>query len=163
MSKKLKMMAGIAATVISISSLGHAQSTVSTPIVGFQKTSFSVGTTGLGSGFVKPATYSGVASSVSASTITFSGANLGNLGPSNGLTAYYAEITTGAMQGYVLDIVSNTASVLTVDGNLSGILGTTLTERPLLCFVILHQVLGGLTPTLLRRLIWSYILDKDIF
>ena len=104
-----------------------AQSTVSTPIVGFEKRNFAVGTTGLGAGFVKPSTFSGVASSVSASTITVTGANFGNLAPSGGLPAYYAEITSGDMAGYILDITSNTSSVLTVDGELSGILGTTPT------------------------------------
>jgi len=128
-----KSVAAIGLVLIcGMASWSKAQSTVSTPIVGFQKTSFAVGTTGLGTGFVKPAVYSGAATSVTANTITLSGANLGNLGPSNGLTAYYAEITSGSMQGFVLDIVSNTSSVLTVDGNLSGILGTTpsITVRP---------------------------------
>lgn len=104
-----------------------AQSTVSTPIVGFEKRNFAVGTTGLGAGFVKPAAFSGTATSVSAGTITVTGANFGNFAPSGGLPAYYAEITSGSMAGYILDITSNTSSVLTVSGDLSGILGTTPT------------------------------------
>ena len=104
-----------------------AQSTVSTPIVGFEKRNFAVGTTGLGAGFVKPAVFSGTASSISATTITVTGANFGNLAPSNGLPVYYAEITSGTMEGYVLDVSSNTSSVLTLDGDLSGIHGTTPT------------------------------------
>ena len=104
-----------------------AQSTVSTPIVGFEKRNFAVGTTGLGAGFVKPAVFSGTASSISATTITVTGANFGNLAPSNGLPVYYAEITSGTMEGYVLDVSSNTSSALTLDGDLSGILGTTPT------------------------------------
>lgn len=113
-------------------SASDAQSTVSTPIVGFEKRAFEVGTTGLGAGFVKPAVFVGTASSVGANTITVTGANFGNLGPSNGLVSYYAEITSGSMAGYVLDITSNTTTVLTVDGSLSSISATTpsITVRP---------------------------------
>jgi len=67
-----------------------AQSTVSTPIVGFEKKNFSGGTTGIGMGFVKPALVSGVSTGITSSSVTMTGANFApNLGPVNGLPVYY--------------------------------------------------------------------------
>lgn len=106
--------------------------TVSTPVVGFEKKNFSGGTVALGVGFVKPATYSGAASSITATSITVTSANFGSLAPSGGLPAYYVEITSGSLAGYVADILSNTTNTLTLSGNLSSILGTlpNITIRP---------------------------------
>jgi len=101
--------------------------TVSTPVVGFEKKNFSGGTTGLGVGFVKPAVFSGPASSLTSSTVTVSSASFGNLAPSAGLPSYYLEITSGALIGLVADIMSNTSTTLTLDADLSTILGTTPT------------------------------------
>lgn len=113
--------------VAGFTAIAGAQTTVSTPIVGFEKKTFAAGTSGLGSGFVKPSIYSGVASSVSATSITVAGANFSGLGPTGGLPAYYIEITSGALSGYILDITSNTATVLNIDGNLASIANTTPT------------------------------------
>lgn len=110
----------------------QAQSTVSTPIVGFEKKSFPGGTTGLGLGFVKPAVYSGQATSLSSNSVTTTGASFGSLGLANGLPTHYVEITSGGLAGYVADIVSNTGTTLSLNANLSPILGTSpnYTIRP---------------------------------
>lgn len=102
----------------------HSQ-TVSTPVVGFTKSNFASGTTGLGVGFIKSDVYSGVASSVTATTLTASAASFGSFGPVGGLPSHYVEIKSGPLQGLVADIVSNTGTVLTVDGNLASIAGST--------------------------------------
>ena len=110
-----------------------AQSTVSTPIVGFEKKNFSGGTTGIGLGFVKPAVVSGVSTGITSSSVTMAGANFApNLGPVNGLPVYYVEITSGSLRGYVADILANSSTTLTIDGDLSSILGTSpsFTVRP---------------------------------
>jgi FlaG/FlaF family flagellin (archaellin) len=110
----------------------QSQTTVSTPVVGFSKSSFSSGTTGLGVGFIKPDVYTGVASAVSASTLSVTGASFGSYGPVGGLPVYYIEIKSGPLVGYVADIVSNTGTTLTLAANLASISGTTpsFTIRP---------------------------------
>jgi hypothetical protein len=114
----------------------QAQSTVSTPIVGFETKSFSGGTTGIGLGFVKPAVYSGASTSVASGSVISTGANFTSLGsglnPVNGLPTHYVEITSGALAGYVADVLSHTSTSLTIDGDLSSIVGTTpnFTIRP---------------------------------
>jgi hypothetical protein len=119
--------------------VGHgiqAQSTVSTPIVGFETKSFSGGTTGNGLGFVKPAVFSGASTSVTSGTVTSTGANFTALGaglnPVGGLPTHYVEITSGTLAGYVADVLSSTSTSLTVDGDLTSILGTmpNLVVRP---------------------------------
>jgi len=111
--------------LIAGSSFLNAQSTVSTPIVGFENKGVNAGTTAMGVGFVKPAVFSGSASSVSTTVISVSTGSFGNFAPANSLPTHYVLLTSGAMVGFVLDILANTTSSITVDADLTSILGTT--------------------------------------
>jgi len=105
----------------------HAQSTVSTPIVGFERKSFPAGTTGHGVGFVLAANFQGTATSVSASSLTASGASFtaNQYAPSNVLPSFYIQITSGSQTGLVVDIIGNTSTQLNVGtGELSSVSGT---------------------------------------
>ena len=105
----------------------HAQTTVSTGVVGFEKQSFPAGTTGHGMGFVKAAKYQGTASSVTANSLSVSTASFAanELAPSNGLPGYYIQITSGPQTGVVVDITGNTATQLNVAaGDLAAVSGT---------------------------------------
>jgi hypothetical protein len=81
-------------------------------------------------GFVNPASYTGQLISASASTLTLAAnsltANAFNEGAA--YVKFYAEITSGPLQGVVLDIVSNTANVLTLDADITA-LGLTGNEK----------------------------------
>lgn len=99
--------------------------TVSTPVVGFEKKNFAAGTTGLGVGFVKPAVFSGTSTSITATSISVSGASFSSFAPTGGLPNYYVEITSGSLVGLNADILSNTGTTLTINGDLTSILGTT--------------------------------------
>lgn len=111
-------MFSILAAIGSFLSLGLAQ-TVSTPVVGFNKFSFPAGNSAFTATFTKPAVFSGTATGVTSTTLTVATASLGSLGPINGLPQNYVKIISGPLSGYVFDIVSNTATQVTVDGNLS--------------------------------------------
>lgn len=93
--------------------------TVSTPVVGFNKLSFPAGNSAQTATFVKPAVFSGDATTVTSNSLSVSSATFGSLGPAAGLPTHYVKITSGSMAGYVLDIISNTSTSVVVDGNLS--------------------------------------------
>jgi len=69
--------------------------------------------------FVKANVFQGAATSRTSTTLTVSSASFGSLAPAGGLPTHYVKITSEAMEGYVLDILSNTSTSVTVDGNLS--------------------------------------------
>lgn len=119
------MLLKFSAILIGFSSLLNAQSTVSTPIVGFENKAVNAGTTAMGVGFVKPTVFSGTASSISSTVISVSAGSFGNFAPVNGLPTHYALLTSGGMAGFVLDILANTTSSITIDADLTPILGTT--------------------------------------
>lgn len=96
-----------------------SSSTVSTPVVGFNKLSFPAGNSAHTATFTKPNVFQGTASSATANSLTAASASFGSLSPVAGLPTHYVKITSGPMQGYVLDIVSNTATTVTIDGNLT--------------------------------------------
>ena len=98
---------------------GFAQSTVSTPIVGFNTLSFPSGNSTHAATFVKGNVFQGAATSKTTSALNVSSASFGSLGPVGGLPTHYVKITSGAMEGYVLDILSNTSTSVTVDGSLA--------------------------------------------
>jgi len=112
-----KLMYLIALLVIT--ALPLCAQTVSTPIVGFNKPSFPAGNSAHTATFVKANVFQGSAASRTATTLTVSSASFGSLAPSGGLPTHYVKITSGPMEGYVLDILSNTSTSVTVDGNLS--------------------------------------------
>ena len=86
-----------------------AQSTVSTPVVGFQKTVLAQGFNALGFPLVKaPVLTTTTAASVSGSTISLSASIPGTESASN---AYYLEVTSGAKEGERVDVEIGRAHV----------------------------------------------------
>lgn len=101
---------GLAALLCSLaSSLGLAQATVSTPIVGFQKTTIPVGLAGIGFPLLNPDIFKGSVSSSSGNTLTLSGVtNVGALLTSG--EPYYIEVYGGDLKGDRFDV--NTAATI---------------------------------------------------
>ena len=96
-----------------------AQSTVSTPVVGFQKTVLAQGFNALGFPLVKaPVLTTTTAASVSGSTISLSASIPGTESASN---AYYLEVTSGAKEGERVDVAvtpgSPTVSIVAGSAN----------------------------------------------
>jgi hypothetical protein len=104
-----------------------AQTTSFSDVVGYEKKSFVAGTTGHGVGLVQAASYQGQATSVTSDSIGVSSApfTAGAFAPVDGLPSHYIQITSGSQLGLVVDILSNTASTLTVEaGDLASVSGT---------------------------------------
>lgn len=104
-----------------------AQTTSYSDVVGYEKKSFVAGTTGHGVGLVQAAKYQGQATSVSSGSLVVSSAPFaaGAFAPVDGLPSHYIQITSGSQLGLVVDILSNTASTLTVEnGDLASVSGT---------------------------------------
>ena len=100
---------------------GNAQPVYS-DVVGYTKSTFPTGASAFGVGFVKPTTFQGVPTSLTSTTMAFSGSNFVNLGPtSDGLPKNYVEIIDGPLAGYNADIISHTATVLTISANFSSL------------------------------------------
>jgi len=117
--KKLNVALTILVTAVMA---GNAQTTVTSDVVGYTRSSFPAGASAFGVGFVKPTTFQGVPTSVTSSTMTFSGSNFVGLGPtSDGLPKNYVEIIDGPLAGYNADILSHTATVLTISANFSSL------------------------------------------
>ena len=117
MVKKLNLHLFLLASVAGIWGEAFAQSTVSTPIVGFQKTSLAQGYNSLGFPLVKqPIISTTTAASVSGSTINLNSA-IPNTVPSS--ATYYLEITSGPQEGERVDVsvTPGSASVVIVSGS----------------------------------------------
>jgi len=135
----------------------HAQSTVSTPVVGFEKKSFPIGSTAQGVGFVLAAQFQGTASSVTANNLSTASSSFSAnaYAPVGGLPSHYIQITSGPQTGLVVDIIGNSATTLNVStGDLSSVSGTTpsFVVRPHLTAAQLFQgntSLGDYSDTLL--------------
>jgi len=116
--KKLNLALAILVTALMA---GHA-ATATSDVVGYTKLAYPAGASAFGVGFVKPTTFQGVPTSVTSTTMTFSGSNFANLGPtSDGLPKNYVEIIDGPLAGYNADIISHTATVLTIDADFSSL------------------------------------------
>jgi hypothetical protein len=101
---------------------GNAQTSVTSDIVGYTKLEFPTGTSGHGVGFVKEDSFRGTPTILTSTTMTFSGASFGSLGPTaDGLPKYYVEIANGNLAGYNADIISNTSTVLTISADFSSL------------------------------------------
>ena len=105
--------------ILALAGSAGISQTVSTPVVGFNKLTFPAGNSAHTAAFIKSNVFQGTASSKTANSLTASAASFGSLAPSGGLPTHYVKITSGPMQGYVMDILSNTATTVTVDGDLS--------------------------------------------
>lgn len=111
-------------TLVSLLVLGNKPSvaqTVSTPIVGFSKVTAPSGTIVVVPSFVKPNRFQGSVT-LNGQNFAVTGFSVNQLAPSSytdGRPNYpkaYVEITSGTYEGTVLDILSNTASSVTVSG-----------------------------------------------
>ena len=87
--------------------------------VGFEVQNFNAGNTVHAVTFVNPDLFKGVASSITASSLTVSGAAFGNYGPVSGDPTHYVKILDGTLAGYVFDVISSTSTSIVVDGSLT--------------------------------------------
>ena len=108
--------------------VASAQTTSSTPVIGYYKFDVKAGTSVWVSGFVAAKAFQGAATSITVdnngtpadpsddeSTITQTGATFGTFG------LHYVEVlSAGADEGRILDILSNTGTTITVAGPLTG-------------------------------------------
>jgi hypothetical protein len=104
--------------------VANAQITSTTPVIGYYKFDVPVGNTAWVCGFVTKKDFQGAATSMTAganSVINQTGATFG------AFPLHYVEILSGPKAGLILDIVSNTATTITVEGNTTT-LGLTGTE-----------------------------------
>lgn len=102
MSPKILLSAAGALALVSVPL--KAQTTVSTPIVGFQKTTVPVGLTAAGLPFLNPTLFSGAVSGVSGNTVNL-GSGVSNVGSL--LTSgepYYIEVYSGPLKGDRFDV-----------------------------------------------------------
>ena len=115
--KKLNLLLG---TLIATAALSHAVDSYS-EVVGYYKKSFPAGGSLQSVALLKPVSFQGSASSVSSSKLNCSSASWtdNQFSPANGLPAYYVEITSGTLEGYVFDILSNTRQEVTVASSLA--------------------------------------------
>ena len=112
---------------LSASSSVFAQTTSYSDVVGYETRSFVAGTTAHAVGLVQAAVYQGTAGTVTAGGITVVGTpfSANSLAPSAGLPTHYIQITSGAAEGLVVDILGNTQNSLSVaSGDLTGVSGT---------------------------------------
>lgn len=99
--------------------------TVSTDPVGYRTDTINAGNVAFAPTFVNAnsavSSISGLSENGGNTTISLSNASLsvGAYDESSAFSLYYIEITSGANEGYVFDIISNTASDVVVEGNLS--------------------------------------------
>jgi hypothetical protein len=120
--KTTSLLALLAAVAVPQLALGQTSS--STPVIGYYKFDVPAGTSAWVCGFVTKKEFQGAAASMAAganSTITQTGATF------PAFPLHYVEILSGPQAGLVLDIVSNTATTIVVEGN-STSLGLTGTE-----------------------------------
>lgn len=100
--------------------VASAQSS-STPVIGYYKFDVPAGSSIWTCGFVTKKDFQGAMSSKvdgAQSVITQTGATFGSL------TNHYVEILSGPNTGLIVDVVSNTATTVTVDGDLSAVAST---------------------------------------
>jgi len=121
--KKIHLLIGTFLTTVALS---HAVDSYS-DIVGYYKKTFPAGGSLQSVALLKPVTFQGAATSISSAVLTSTGANwtANAFAPVNGLPAYYVEITSGPREGYLYDVVSNTANTVTVDDTSISAAGTT--------------------------------------
>lgn len=120
--KRIALPILLASTMLA--QVASAQTSSSTPVIGYYKFDVPVGNSAWVCGFVTKKDFQGAASSMTAgvtSVINQTGATFGSF------PLHYVEILSGPKAGLILDIVSNTANTITVDGNITS-LGLTGTE-----------------------------------
>jgi hypothetical protein len=120
--KRIALPILLASTMLA--QVASAQTSSSTPVIGYYKFDVKAGNSAWVSGFVSKKDFQGAATSMTAgatSVINQTGASFGSF------ALHYVEILSGPKTGLILDIVSNTGNSITVDGNTAS-LGLTGTE-----------------------------------
>ena len=105
-----------------LAQIASAQVSSSTPVLGYYKFTAPAGTSLWTCGFVRKKEFQGAATSITPGAVYSVINQTGATFPA--FTNSYVEILSGTSAGLVLDIVSNTATSITVAGNLTGIPGT---------------------------------------
>jgi hypothetical protein len=110
-----------------LAQIAGAQTSSSTPVIGYYKFAVPAGTTAWNCAFVTAKAFQGAAASMTAgtpnSTITVTGTPF----TAAAFNLHYIEILSGTKAGTILDVVSNTTSQIVVKGNTTA-LGLTGTE-----------------------------------
>jgi hypothetical protein len=138
--KKLNVALAILVTAVMA---GNAQTSVTSEIVGYSKLTINQGGRLIAPVFHHQPVYSG-SSTITSGVLTVSGLTAGSLNQTSfsdrpNFPTYYVKITSsGVHQGLVLDVVSNTASSITVAGAPSGLTGSVSVQ------VIRHYTLQDL-------------------
>jgi len=120
MNKILISLTAVAALSVAV----NAQTTSYSETVGYLQKTFPSGTSAHGVGFVLGEKFRGVASSKTGDSLNVSGTTFtsNQFAPSGNLPSHYILITSGDQSGLVADIVSNTATSVTVgSGDLTGV------------------------------------------
>lgn len=124
----MKKLSVILAILVAAVMAGNAQTTVSSPVVGYSKISCTSGTVIVVPTFVKSDLYAGssvIAADGFGCTAFSAGVRSPNIGSS--YPKSYVEITSGAFEGYTFDIISNTATKLSAAGIPANLVGQTVT------------------------------------
>jgi hypothetical protein len=104
--------------------VASAQTSSSTPVIGYYKFDVKAGTSVWVSGFVAKKDFRGAATSMTAGTPNSVINQTGATWTPGAFNSHFVEILSGAQAGLILDIVSNTASSVTVEGNTTALLLT---------------------------------------
>jgi hypothetical protein len=110
-----------------LAQIAGAQTSSSTPVIGYYKFDVPSGTTAWNCAFVTKKDFQGAATSITAGTPNSTIAVTGTPFTAGAFNLHYVEILSGARTGLILDVVSNTTSQIVVEGN-STALGLTGTE-----------------------------------
>jgi len=116
--KRIALPILLASTMLA--QVASAQTSSSTPVIGYYKFDVPAGTSAWTCGCVTKKDFQGAATSMVAGTNSI----INQTGASwtvNQFDAHYIEILSGANAGLVLDIVSNTASTVTVEGDVTSL------------------------------------------
>ena len=108
---------GAAAVLIS-SVTSNAQTISATPVIGYYKFDVPAGNTTWVSGFVTKKDFQGQATSVVGGALTSTINQTGANWVPGAFNLHYVELLDGAWAGLTLEIQGNSASALTVEGNL---------------------------------------------
>ena len=113
--KKMKKLNLLLGTLLATAALSHAVDSYS-DVVGYYKKAFPAGGSLQSVSLLKPVTFRGVSTGISSKVLNCASAtwSAGAFAPVNGLPAFYVEITSGPLEGYLFDVVSNTGTSVTV-------------------------------------------------
>ena len=153
MSRKTANLITVLAAVLALSGAQAQTSTATSEVLGYCQVAIPTGGRAVGPVFVKSAQYSGSALVSAPNSFAVSGLTAGAFQPTTfsdgrpNYPKYYAQITSGVNEGYCFDILSNTATSVVVNGDLSALNGQTVSIaiRPHVTLGDLASASSGLT------------------